>query len=298
MKPLEPGTVLKDGKYYILELTNNNGGFGRIYRARYLDNTKKCEVAIKEYHIQDFDYEEWSKMHSMTVGEMEIYDADMRSKFMNEASNLEKLYGLLEDKHIPEVIDTVWLENGRMFYAMEFINGKTLKETMRDAMSERKAVGCIIQIAKVLHKAHRLGLVHADVSPNNIMLKKWRRDYAVLVDWGNAMSYNDGYGIGTEGFRAPAAFWGTPQTDVYSLAATLLYLLTKKVPKLLDCEDNIEKTIDLLAYHNVSAETIDAILHAMNIDAEKATKTIHEFVMDLPKDIALKVLLNYTDNDI
>lgn len=298
LPPLQPGTVLMDGKYEILELTSNDGGFGWIYRARSV-NPFKREVAIKEYHLLDLDYVEWSNMHSWTRNDMETYDVDMRNKFMIEASNLRKLYQQLKDKHIPQVLDTVWMENGRMFYAMAFIEGQTLREVMRDAMPEQRAVGCIIQIAKVLHKAHRLELVHADVSPNNIMLTRTgrNRDYAVLVDWGNAMSYNDGFGIGTEGYRAPASFWGTPQTDVYSLAATLLYLLTGKKPQLLDSEAKIEEARQLLTSHNVSAETTEAILHAMNIDNAKATKSIHEFMMELPKDIVIKILLNYTDND-
>lgn len=298
MLPLPPGTLLKDGKYEILELTSNKGGFGWIYRARNLsvsENHVKYLVAIKEYHL----CAEWSQMHSWTMSDMKRYDDGMKNKFIDEASNLRKLYGLLEDKHIPQVLDTVWMENGRMFYAMTFIEGSTLKDMMTETMQEHIAVGYIIQIAKVLHKAHELNLVHADVSPNNIMLKRTprNRNFAVLVDWGNAMSYNDGYGIGTEGYRAPATFWGTVQTDVYSLAATLLYLLTGKKPCLLDSDKKIEKTKQLLAEHDVSAETTDAILHAMNIESEKATNSIHKFVMELPKEIVIKILLNYTDHD-
>ena len=300
MPPLKPGTLLKDGKYEILELTSNDGGFGWIYRAKNLsvqENSSKRFVAIKEYHVLEVDGAEWSKMHSDKRGEMEIYDAAMRNKFMSEASNLRKLYRELEDKHIPQIVDTAWMEEGRMFYAMTFIEGATLRESMERAMPEHRAVEYIIQTAKVLHKAHALGLVHADVSPNNIMLKSCPRNYAVLVDWGNAMSYNDGYGIGTEGFRAPMTFLGTPQTDVYSLAATLLYLLTDRMPVFLDSEENIAKIRQRLAEHHISTETTEAILHAMNIDVEMATKSIHEFMMELPKDIVIKILLNYKDND-
>lgn len=300
MPPLKPGTLLKDGKYEILELTSNDGGFGWIYRAKNLsvqENSSKRFVAIKEYHVLEVDGAEWSKMHSDKRGEMEIYDAVMRNKFMSEASNLRKLYRELEDKHIPQIVDTAWMEEGRMFYAMTFIEGATLRESMESAMPEHRAVEYIIQTAKVLHKAHALGLVHADVSPNNIMLKSSPRNYAVLVDWGNAMSYNDGYGIGTEGFRAPMTFLGTPQTDVYSLAATLLYLLTDRMPVFLDSEENIAKIRQRLAEHHISTETTEAILHAMNIDVEMATKSIHEFMMELPKDIVIKILLNYKDND-
>lgn len=300
LQPLEPGTLLKDGKYEILELTSNKGGFGWIYRAKNLSRPESTHiVAIKEYHVLELDYPERSQMHSWTKME---FDEDMRDKFMNEASYLRKLYHELEDRHIPQVLDEVWMEeDGRIFYAMTFIEGQTLRETMEGAMPEYRAVGYIIQIAKVLHKAHELGLIHADVSPNNIMQKRTlrNRNLAVLVDWGNAnaMNYDDGYGIGTEGYRAPETFRGKFQADVYSLAATLLFLLTGRKPEVLYSDERIARARHLLAEHNVSDETTDAILHAMNVDVEKATKSIHEFMMELPKDIVIKILLNYTDHD-
>ncbi len=49
--------------------------------------------------------------------------------------------------------------------------------------------------------------------------------------------------------------------------------------------------------HDVSDETTEAILHAMNVDADVATKSIHEFMMDLPKEMVIRILLNYTDHD-
>lgn len=308
LPPLEPGTVLRGGRrddYEILELTSNRGGFGRIYRARSLKVSRggpyEREVAIKEFHLLHTGATGLSTVYSWTMMDLEESYRDMRMKFVQEAVILRKLYGMLRDKHIPSVLDTVWEENGRMFYAMRFIEGQTLREAMRGEMPEQRAVGYIIQIAKVLHKAHELGLVHADVSPNNIMLKRTyhNRNFAVLVDWGNAnaMNYDDGYGIGTDGYRAPETFRGKSQADVYSLAATLLYLLTDRKPEMLDSEEKIAEVRQRLAEHNVSSETTEAILHAMNMDSHIATKSIYEFMMELPKNAVIKILLNYIDHD-
>lgn len=307
LPPLEPGTVLRGGRrddYEILELTSNRGGFGRIYRARSVRDSKvgpsERVVAIKEFHLLHTGATGLSTVYSWTMMNLEESYRDMRMKFVQEAAILRKLYGMLRDKHIPSVLDAVWEENGRMFYAMNFIEGQTLSEMMRGEMAEYRAVGYIIQIAKVLHKAHELGLVHADVSPNNIMHKRTPRNFTVLVDWGNAnaMNYDDGYGIGTDGYRAPETFRGKPQADVYSLAATLLFLLTDMKPMMLDSEERIAEVRQRLAEHNVSSETTEAILHAMNIDVDKATASIHEFVSELPKEIVIRMLLNYTDNDM
>lgn len=344
LSPLEPGTVLKKGKgheYEILELTSNKGGFGRIYRARNLkvhQNNPRSIVAIKEFHVLEYDYAPWSRMHSWTRIESESCIEILKMKFMQEAKLLFLLGCRQKDMHLPEIIGQTWTENGRMFYAMTFVEGLTLRETMVAngfgyVMPELKAIDYIIQIAKVLHKAHEMGMIHADVSPNNIMIDR-RRKVAVLVDWGNAKSYNDelvlesinddnrdtfqqfqddldvaaermrqqncllddeeeDMMIGTKGYMAPNAFRGTSQSDVYSLAATLFYLLTRKDPVGLDSISMAE----LLRKHNISDETTNAILHAMNVDTNKATQSIHEFMMELPKDVVITILLNYTDND-
>lgn len=341
LPPLEPGTVLKGKKheYIIQELTSNRGGFGRIYRAKNLrihPNNPRSIVAIKEFHVLEYEYAPWSQMHSWTRIENESYIEILKVKFIEEAKLLSILGSELKDKHLPEIVGEAWTENGRQFYAMTFVEGLTLREMMvangfAYAMPELKAIDYIIQIAKVLYKAHKMGMTHADVSPNNIMIDK-RRNAAVLVDWGNAKSYNDeliknvieansdsfqryqdylanatehvrqqsslfddeeNMMIGTQGYMAPTALWGTPQADVYSLAATLFYLLTRRNPGDLDCESKI----DLLRKHDISDETTEAILHAMNMDADKATQSIHEFMMELPKEVVIKILLNYTDND-
>lgn len=339
LPPLEPGTVLKGGRhddYEILELTSNRGGFGRIYRAQCLRHPKRV-VAIKEFHLRHTGTTGLSSVHSWTMETVERGIDVMEMKFAVEAKMLSILTHSLLDRHMPQILGYMWTENERMFYVMEFIHGKTLCETMDEnprgyVMPEIKAVSYIIQIAKVLHKAHEMGLIHADVSPNNIMLKNGPRDYAVLVDWGNANSYDEelskksigndyretfqmfqddvdkaaegllqddllGWKVGTSGYTPPQSFWGKPQRDVYSLAATLLYLLTDRKPKMLDSEEKIAEVRQRLAEHNVSSETTEAILHAMNIDVDKATTSIHDFVSELPKEMVIKILLNYTEHE-
>lgn len=336
LPPLEPGTVLMHGKYEILELTSNKGGFGRIYRAQCLRQPKR-EVAIKEFHLKHKGTTGLGTVYSWTMETVERGFDVMKMKFAVEAKLLSLLTHSLIDGHLPQILGYKWTENERMFYAMEFIHGKTLCETMDGhprgyVMPEKIAVSYIIQIAKVLHKAHELGLIHADVSPNNIMLRNSPRNYAVLVDWGNANSYDEelskkaidneyrktfqmfqddvdkaaegllqddllGWEVSTSGYTPPHTFWGKPQRDVYSLAATLLYLLTGRKPNKLESEEKMSAARKLLAEHNVSNETTEAILHAMDIDVDKATKSIHDFVMELPKELVIKILLNYTDND-
>lgn len=158
LPPLEPGTVLNGRgygkshrKYEILELTNNNGGFGRIYRARCMDSSRS-EVAIKEFHLLHNGTTGLSKVHTWTMEGVEKNIDVMKMKFREEAKLLSML-ARQKDMHVPRICGLTWTENGRLFYAMEFIKGKTLRETMVDnahgyVMPEDEAVGYIIQIAR------------------------------------------------------------------------------------------------------------------------------------------------------
>lgn len=342
--PLPPGTRLKGGQYEIIDLTSNPGGFGRIYRAygsRPNRDGSRRVTAIKEFHVQEFESleAEWSSMYSFTRAVTQHNMDVLRAKFYQEAKMLSLLYHQL-DRHLPQIHGQVWEESdGRLFYAMTYVDGMTLRETLKSrgtgsTVSEERAADYIIQMGKVLHKAHEHGLVHADVSPNNIMLRRGLH-FAVLVDWGNAKSYNDNMvldqlddaqlrtfrryqdaldkasanisempsafaeemGIGTGGYTAPREFWGKPQADVYSLAATMFYLLTGKDARMLKSEKYVAWARQELADHNVSQATIEAILHAMNVDAHHATKSIQEFLQELPKELVIYSLLNYSDHD-
>lgn len=344
LPPLPPGTILKNGQYEIIDLTSNPGGFGRIYRAyssRYNRDGSRRVTAIKEFHVREFESleTEWSSMYSFTRA-MTQHDMEMlRAKFYQEAKMLSILYHQL-DRHLPQIHGLVWEEtDGRLFYAMTYVDGMTLRETLVShgvgfTVSEERAVDYIIQIGKVLHKAHAKGLIHADVSPNNIMLRRGLH-FAVLVDWGNAKSYNDQLvlgqmdeaqmrtfqryqddldratarisstqliaaeeaPIGTGGYMAPLDFWGKPQADVYSLAATLFYLLTAKDAFMLKSEKYVTWARQELESHHISVATTAAILRAMDIDVHRATKSIQEFLQELPQELVINCLLNYTDHD-
>lgn len=358
LPPLKPGDKVIDGKYEIIELTSNPGGFGRIYRA--YGNEKNNDgsrhiSAIKEFYVSEFGCNpRFSSMQSYTICETRTKLDILRTKFYEEVRTLSILYRQ-NDNHQPKIEEPVWNgPNGRLLYAMNFVEGSTLRELMENhekgyTMSEKEAVGYIVQIGKVLHKAHTNGLVHADVSPNNIMVKK-DHDYAVLVDWGNSKSYNEDlaisclhnangndivsrckadldskirsfcsrYGvvsyerprIETIGYTAPSSFWGKPQSDVYSLAATLFYLLTgshhtdarrfirfrRELKYGISVSDICaEKDYQLLKEHKVSPTTICAIQHALNDNLEQTTQSIQDFLAELPQDIVISTLLKYQD---
>lgn len=319
-RPLEAGTLLKDGQYEIIGDTVDAGGFGRIYRAygsRFEKNGDRHVVAIKEFHINEFlDNDCRSAIIGSQVRPIEDSDIERwRNSFYRETEILAKL-NEQRDRHVPWVHaynhgkDVVFEDNGRLFYAMTFIDGKTLTEIVESeeqrSLCEEKALYYIIQIAKVLHKAHNWKLMHCDISPNNIMIQD---DFAILVDFGNAMSYDiewlrhhkrsfdTSLLAGTPGYCPPPQYIGSPQGDIYSLAATLYYFLTGEKIGTLSTKTSKINAIELLRSKGVSDETIRAIMNVVDFNSSNCTTDARKFLSELPQDIVLDTLLNYNDSN-
>lgn len=322
LAPLKEGDLIGNGKYEIISDTENAGGFGRIYRARTLKSTMKWHigrtVAIKEFHVREFAQEDPTTLFDSEFTRAAGHESIdiLLEQFRYEA---EILYKLSEqrDCHVPQLYHRVKQDQGRWFYAMNYIDGPTLKEVVKHgAMNEATAIGYVAQIAKVLHKAHKWQLFHNDISPNNIMLDN---GIAVLVDFGNARGYanilqqkggspemieaaeriSDRFSdlrAGTGGYAAPDELHLTPQgRDVYSLAATLYFLLTGGVPPL---TRKREKMKARLAEKGISEQATQAILNAM-APGEKGggTQSARDFLGELPRDFVFDTLLNYNDYD-
>jgi eukaryotic-like serine/threonine-protein kinase len=131
-------------------------------------------------------------------------------------------------------------EAGRPYIVMELMQGSTLKDLVdeRGPLPPEQAVRKILDVVEGLEEAHRLGVIHRDVKPSNCFLEA---DGRVKVgDFGLAKSLVDdshltrtGAFLGTPLFASPEQIRKdplTPQSDVYSVAATLYFLLTGKAP--------------------------------------------------------------------
>lgn len=333
LEPLRQGEKLLGGKYEIVSDTDNAGGFGRIYKAhmRGPSSGDVVPVAIKEFHLRDErdggDAGGASSLMGSSPAGSSMMGSDSRwsgecgagcldamlKQFRQEAGILGRLTEQ-RDEHVPALYDTVWEEGGRQFYAMRFIEGLTFTEEIKrrhGAMTEEEAVGYIAQAAKVLYKAHRWGLIHCDVSPNNLMLSG---GFAVVVDFGNARSYQSSLAaaaqlpeIGTPGYYGGADFLGQPCGDVFSLAATLFFLLTAEVPIVLAecdiktreaCWDSLQRDYEkALRDAGVSEATVGAITRALVPDPARCTRDMRTLLRELPVEPVFDALLNYNDHD-
>lgn len=126
-------------------------------------------------------------------------------------------------------------DDGVFYYAMELVDGPTLREVVIDngPLPVARAVHVLEQIADALREAHHSGLIHRDLKPENIMLCE-RGGYADVVkvlDFGLVLRVGEDAGklVGTPAYMSPETISGgdvVAKTDVYALAAIAYYLVT------------------------------------------------------------------------
>lgn len=130
---------------------------------------------------------------------------------------------------------------GTPFLVMEFVDGESLGQRLeRDKkIEENEAIRIIAQVAQGLHRAHKMGMIHRDVKPDNVMIS--RNGEAKLTDLGLVKDLDaelnltrTGRGLGTPHYMAPEQFRNAKNADVrcdvYSLGATLYHMVTGELP--------------------------------------------------------------------
>jgi serine/threonine protein kinase len=185
------------------------------------------------------------------------------------------------------------------FLVMEFVDGESLGQRVEraGAFPESEAVRLIVQVCEGLQRAHKQGLVHRDVKPDNILVT--REGVAKLTDMGLVKDIEGdlnltktGRGLGTPHYMAPEQFRNAKgvdiRGDIYSLGATLYAMVTGQVPfenaSPLDCwmkkiHNEFAPPKDL---NPVISERVDwAIRRAMSAEPDRRPSSCREFVEDL-----------------
>jgi eukaryotic-like serine/threonine-protein kinase len=200
------------GRYELHELVGS-GGMSNVFRAH--DRLLERSVAIKVLHE-----------HYST-------DEDYVERFRREARSVAQL----AHPNIVTVIDR-GEEDGRQYIVFEYVEGENLKGLLsHGALSVDEALRYGLQIAGALDFAHKRGLVHRDVKPQNVLLTE--EGEPKVTDFGIARSVDvqsvtqSGTVVGTSDYIAPEQARGEqvdPRTDIYSLGVVLYELLTGEVP--------------------------------------------------------------------
>ncbi len=200
------------GRYRLVELLGR-GGMGEVWRA--YDTAIDRIVALKVLPANFAD------------------DQVYQERFRREAHAAASL----DEPHVIPIYDFGEID-GRLFVTMRLVEGRDLQTLLAEGpLQPARAIGIIDQIASALNAAHRIGLVHRDVKPSNILIAE--NDFAYLIDFGIARAIGEtaltsaGAVIGTWAYMAPERIstgHSDPRGDTYALACVLYECLTGSQP--------------------------------------------------------------------
>lgn len=229
---LLPGTVLNK-KFYIGHALGE-GGFGITYIGR--DLMLDMIVAIKEYYPNGCVYRSNTvspQVNSSSTEDRKVQFQKGRERFLREARVLAKFSG---EPGIVDVRD-FFEEYNTAYIVMEFLDGETLKSYLRreGKLAPEKAVSLLMPVMQTLKEVHAHGLIHRDISPDNIMLV---RNKIKLLDFGAARDVTDAnksLSVMLKPGYAPEEQYRSkgqqgPWTDVYALCATIYKCITGITP--------------------------------------------------------------------
>ena len=292
---LKSDTLLKRGEYRIID-SLGRGGFGITYLAEQVNLHRK--VCIKEFFPKDYyKRDEDSVSISLLSDSFEDNMSRFRAKFVKEAQTI----ATLNHANIIPIYD-IFEENGTAYYVMDYIDGESLSERVKrgGAMSERDAVAYIKQVASALEHIHEQQIMHLDVKPGNIMVRS-KDNRAILIDFGLSKHYDATSGEATsttpvgvshgyapmEQYKQGGVNRFSPETDIYSLGATLYYLVTGNVPP--QAADIPEEGIVFPT--DMSSNVRETIAKSMSYLRKDRPHTIKDFLELLDNDEPIVAVL-------
>ena len=287
---LQPNTILH-GKYLIGNVLGQ-GGFGITYIG--FDLILEMKVAIKEYFPMNQALRNsarstcisWRNEHSAQSWRTGCV------QFLSEARKMAKI------NSIPEIVSVrdTFEENNTAYIVMDYVHGSTMKNYMgkNGLFTYDECVNLMLPVIKGLDMFHRHGLVHRDISPDNLMLSTDGKLY--LLDLGAAKDLNDAAGFDSgaskAGFSPIEQLSGgsvSPCSDVYALAATIYYcIFGKLVP---DAPQRLQE--DTLTFSHsgkkkLSTAQIEVLKKALSVKPELRYQTAMDFYIALQDSIKQK----------
>lgn len=273
------------GNRYLIGRILGNGGFGITYKA--FDVLNQCICAVKEFVPIGVVARREDRFQITVTSKSNLEDFEHgKRRFMEEAEVLKKL------TDVPEVVQIMdyFLLNNTAYFVMEYIEGATLKQLMKEyggRIPLANAMSMVWRAGLALDQVHRrAGIFHRDISPDNIMVTA--DDRVKLIDFGNAKHIIGKRSqtlsvILKHGYAPPEQYSSTSSqgsyTDVYSLAVTFYFIVTgMMVPNAPDRFGGEEYRPLLEVCPQAGAQVSEAVDRALVLNSKNRTSSAAEFV--------------------
>lgn len=281
---VSPFTVLGDN--YLLGRALGQGGFGITYVAKDIRRNKLC--AIKEYMPSECAVRENDiNLVPASSQYMDVFEKG-KIKFLDEARMLYQFSG----NPVVVTIYDYFRENNTAYLVMELLDGvnmKALSNGYGGKIPPDLATRMLITIAEALITIHENGVLHRDISPENIFITK--NGEIRLIDFGAARNYittqNTGMSVLLKpGFAPPEQYSSQgsqgPWTDIYALAASFYTLVSgqKLIDSMLILRGEKQPSLHELNC-GVSIEFSNAIEKAMALNYKERYQNCREFLEDI-----------------
>jgi non-specific serine/threonine protein kinase len=282
-KALPPGTVLREWR---LEEVLGVGGFGIVYKGRgiYFDEL----VAIKEYFPSSISERDAEDTVVPIDSDAEEVHALGLKKFVEEA---KLLWNLSTPTRHPNIVSvrSLFEIHGTAYMVMDFEDGLSLSRMLKQGtrFNERSLWNMVRPIAEGLDRAHRVGVLHRDIKPPNILITEDNRP--VLIDFGSARfeaaeATSTKVTFHTPPYAAIEQYVKTypqgPWTDIYALGVVLYECVTgEKPPEVLErLHAGLGKPLATGKWAGYSRPFLTAIDAAMTIRPQERPQSITEWL--------------------
>lgn len=286
---LAAGSALCGGLYTLGNVLGA-GGFGKTYIA--WDRRNNHRVAVKELFPKDLVSRAGDGMNIQVKPGCEDFFSHVCQRFEEEA---QTLYTLRKSPEITDVYSR-FRENGTVYYVMEYLEGINFHTHLNQCskMTWQQLTPFCISVLRALRDLHAAGLIHRDISPDNIFIL--RNGAVKLIDFGNARSYSNNIpltAIVKTKYSPPEQFGirdkdrQGPWTDIYSLCVTLYVALAGFIPpasqtRIAECAGSGDPLRPIRTYAPYVPEHVEAaLMKGMQLDYKNRQQNVAELAAEL-----------------
>lgn len=305
---LNIGYSLKGAVLYTIAEPLHSGGFGITYRATaqiMVGNIPQTATfTIKEFFMSKICSRDADGSVVVATENQQAFKY-AKADFKTEA---EILHSLKHANIVP--VNEVFEQNNTVYYVMSYLGNISLYQYVAEnggALQESQAKDIILPLTSALAYLYNRNILHLDIKPDNIMMVRHGNTIKpVLIDFGQAMYFVNGKPKKDKGIRGYSKGYSplqlkqnvstfSPSLDIYSLAATLLYMLSGVDP--CDAEEQSTHKIYKTVPESVSQNTMDAIICGLQKETVRRPNDIASFQNILEHGIPSTANSSFSNNN-